>query len=208
MGQSHATVAVAERSVSLESHLSAEDLAALIDGGVAAEQRGRVDAHLAACAVCRAELTAGWHIVDSAPRTRSTWSPWPIAGIAAAAIVVLVALPTLRGVARHRADDITLRAAGAAATAVRVIAPGDGSTVSPDSLRFVWRRDDGASYRLFVADSAGAPVWALSTNDTTARLPDSVRIISGTRYFWYVDALRSDGTSISSAPRHLSIRRR
>ena len=65
-------------------------------------------------------------------------------------------------------------------------------------MRFVWHRDDDAAYRLFVTDSAGAQVYSAATSDTVVVLPATVHLQAGAHYHWYVDALRSDGTSVNS----------
>ena len=74
-----------------------------------------------------------------------------------------------------------------------------------DSLRFVWQRQPAASYRLFVADSTGRSVFSMVRTDTTAALPPTVHLVPGARYFWEVDAIRADGTSLSSTHRAFTV---
>ena len=62
----------------------------------------------------------------------------------------------------------------------------------------VWRRVPGARYSVTVVDTTGATQWTAETTDTSAAVPDSVRLAPGGRYYLYVDALRSDGWSLRS----------
>jgi hypothetical protein len=66
--------------------------------------------------------------------------------------------------------------------------------------------DGGATYRLVVTDEAGDVRWAASTSDTVVLLPDSVILVSGGTYFWYVDALGDGGTPATSGVRRLTVR--
>jgi hypothetical protein len=89
------------------------------------------------------------------------------------------------------------RAAARAAT-LATVSPAPGATTNERDVRFVWHRDDDAAYRVFVTDSAGAQVYSAATSDTVVVLPATVHLQAGAHYHWYVDALRSDGTSVNS----------
>lgn len=55
----------------MKGHIEGADISAFLDGALAAPERARVDAHLAACAPCRAELDALRHLkltLSAAPR--------------------------------------------------------------------------------------------------------------------------------------------
>src|SRR6059036_1669416 len=56
-------------------HLTVEDVAAYADRGLAAAERARVEAHLAACAECRAEVVAVARLSRSFARRRRWAQP-------------------------------------------------------------------------------------------------------------------------------------
>jgi hypothetical protein len=125
-------------------------------------------------------------------------------GVAAAAVVVAIAIRA-RPVTtdRHVAQE---RAATSNAALVVAVSP-IGATVRRADLRFVWRRDDQSTgYRVTVDNASGVPVWQHDVADTSAAPPASLRLDAGARYFWHVDALRADGTTIKSAAPAFQIR--
>ena len=188
----------------VDAHLSADDVAAMIDGGLPADRRADVEAHLALCAVCRSELAAISVLVDSAP-TRSTIPIRWIAG-AAAAVLVLAVLPLARFV-NTTAPTADERSATTNTAAVHTVTPTGEMRVPIESLTFAWHPVPGVTtYKLFVTDSVGAPVYNLKTTDTTVGSIATAHLTPGTRYFWNVDALRSDGSSITSSQLGFSIR--
>ena len=185
-----------------ESHLSAEDVAAYIDRRLSPGDRRSADAHLVSCADCRAELADAAQLVAGAPavRTGTSRRMVTIATLAAAAVVVLAVSLSLPG--RNPSPSSTQRAeSDAEPNAVRALEPAAGATVSSPTQAFVWHREGDARYQLRIVDSSGAPAWRTTTNDTSARLPTTVHLRPRSGYFWYVDALRSDGVSMSSGPR-------
>ena len=180
-----------------DGHLSAEEIAGYIDHTLSVDRGVRAESHLAVCAECRHELAASSHIVGTAPAANRRRYIGPAAGFAAAAgilVAIMLALP--------ERDDVELqRGSGIEPTSrVQAVFPATGSTIGGEPLNFIWRRDDDASYQVSVVDSAGAVLWVTTTSDTVARLPQTVRLRPGARYFWYVDALRADGFSVSSGP--------
>jgi hypothetical protein len=185
-----------------ESHLSTEDVAAYIDHRLPPSERRRAEAHMVACDDCRSELAQAAQLVTGAPAvgTGTSRRTVTIAGLAAAAVVVLAVSLSLPG--RKPSPSSTQRATSdAEANVVRALAPAAGATVSSPAQAFVWHREGDARYQLRIVDSTGSPVWTTTTNDTSARLPATLRLPPQSRYFWYVDALRSDGVSMSSGPR-------
>jgi len=92
----------------------------MIDGGLPADRRADVEAHLAICAACRSELAATSALVDSAP-TRSTIPIRWIAG-AAAAVLVLAVLPLAR-FANTKAPTADERSATTSTAAVHTVTP-------------------------------------------------------------------------------------
>ena len=103
-------------------------------------------------------------------------------GIAAAAIVAVVALPggSVDDPSTHRAPTIT-----AAASPV-LIGP-VGIVANARALR--WTGVAGADhYRVTVFDATGGVVYETETSDTTVELPGSVSLERGGSYFWKVEA--------------------
>ncbi|MGH7639022.1 MAG: zf-HC2 domain-containing protein, partial [Gemmatimonadaceae bacterium] len=92
------SVSIAAGSMSTDrgdSHLDAHDIAAYVDHTATPDQRDRVERHLAECIVCRDEML---EVSALASPARAVSRPaWRIAaGIAAAAVILVVAWP-----ARH-----------------------------------------------------------------------------------------------------------
>jgi hypothetical protein len=200
----HMAVVPARR---MNTHLSSDELAAMVDGGLPATRRAFVSAHLAVCRECRSELALVTRIVETAPPRRPASRPWvPLSlGIAAATALLFVSLPLRH---RHPGSTADVRSTVLSATAISVIAPTAGSSVGATAVRFSWHAVPGVStYRLFITDSAGVPVRTLPTTDTTVN-QFSPPLVEAGSYFWYVDALRVDGSSISSAQIGFSIRSR
>jgi len=187
--------------VESQSHLSAGDIAAYVDGDLTSSESDRVEAHLAACDECRAEVVAVQRLVRTRPRVGRRLLLVPIGLAAAAAIVfaLLARFPESSSTGRDvlRSDSVPSDAAPGAR--IDIIAPRDGDTVSVTRAKFAWRalaRD--ATYRFTLADQSGRAVWTTTVSDTLVLLPAEVMLQPGTSYFWYVDALRADGRSASS----------
>jgi anti-sigma factor RsiW len=197
----------------LVSHLSNEQLGAYLDGRLDATGRRAVIAHVADCAECRRELIETRRALDTAPRARGGRLRARLTiGAAAAAALAFVALGSWDG-ARQSTPTDRVRTSGSpepgrpAGDALPTVAPAMAGVVDRRTLRFVWRRlDGGATYRLVVTDEAGDVRWAASTSDTVVLLPDSVILVSGGTYFWYVDALGGGGTPATSGVRRLTVR--
>jgi hypothetical protein len=185
------------------SHLSSEEVAAYIDGAISGSDREQIESHLADCEECRRELVE----VRTALRQFRRTPDWRIiapAAVAAAAVIALLALPSLlsdpdsaRDV-RVRGPDESVRREGV--PLIAVVNPLDGSTIEmTEGLVFHWRAPAAdASYQLTLGDDAGEVVWTLSTTDTLVTLPESVRLGPGSIYYWYVDALLPDGRSATT----------
>lgn len=64
---------------------------------------------------------------------------------------------------------------------------------------FVWRQvASGAFYSLTVTDERGDLVWSGSTTDTLLRIPLDLEVEPGERYYWFVEALLTDGTTATT----------
>jgi len=192
----------------MNAHASVYDLSGMVDGTLPPERRASVEGHLAVCAECRAELVSAAAIVESAPRPRARRTKWTGTGLlAAAAVLAILIVPRAT---RRRAESPTsdLARRGPATRGIANLEPASRANVDRGSIRFTWRPETGASYRLFVTDSVGIPVFTTPTTDTMVVAPASLRLVPGARYLWYVEALRVDGSTTLTTPSSVSIRGR
>jgi len=190
----------------MDAHVSVDDIAAMIERRLPANRRAAVEAHLAECAECRREFVDASTVVGS-PSPRSTnWMRW--VPLVAAAAVVIAAAPLLlhRGASPARDNE---RSATPAATSISTVVPESESRVASDSVTFAWHAVPGvATYTLFVTDSVGTLVFSEKTTDTTIATSTKLHLLAGAPYYWYVDALTSDGSSITSPHISFSVRNR
>lgn len=163
-------------------HLDASLVAAFLDGQLAAEERTRVESHLADCQECRLEVVAAARILRN--RRRRRW--FVISPILAAAAVLVLALAP-RVLVRSHVDQPVLRDPGTAKlAALETIAPRGAVSSAP---RLIWSRlPETDEYRVTLFDHAGTVVWETQTGDTTTGVPDSVSLRAGSQYFWKVAA--------------------
>ena len=176
-----------------EDHLTEGMIAAYVDRRLGADERRGVEAHLAGCDDCRAEVVEVSRLVGGRRRT------WVVAtgglGVAAAAVLVIALLP--RGVTP---DGPVLRSGPDGTAAIAAVAPPEAATVPADSVRLVWRPAGAeASYRVTVTDARGDPVWSAGTADTA--ITAGPALMPGTLYYWYVDALLPDGHTATTGVR-------
>ena len=183
-------------------HLSAEVLAGYIDRSLPPPTRASVDAHLAECASCRAELVAAKRLVRSAPSAKWTRGSFvAVAGIAATILVALLIRPNAQPDERLRST------VGSSASVLTTVNPPPDSASAATDRTFVWRRDAAVvEYTLTLMDADGRTRWSVSTSDTSVTLPDSIALTPGTTGYWYVDGLRGDGRSVGTGRQRLTIR--
>ena len=83
MSETHAGPVLATTIVRVnhDTHLSAEDVAALVDGRVSPAHRRELDTHLATCSECRHEVVAASRIVESSVALGARHRRWTTAGI-------------------------------------------------------------------------------------------------------------------------------
>jgi len=190
----------------VDAHLSVDDVAAMVDGRLPADRRALVEAHLAVCSLCRTEVAQASNIVGSLPARSRIPVRW-IAGAAAAVLVVAI-VPLVRG-ARDGVVPKGERASPSHPETLTALAPTADAHMPADSLRFAWRSVGGVTtYHLFITDSVGAPVYDVATAETTVVSNGIPQLSSGVRYFWRVDALSSDGSTVNSPSIGFSIRGR
>jgi hypothetical protein len=173
-----------------QSHLDEGTLARFLDNVAGADERARIEDHLADCADCRDDLYAARRILQARPRRRR-WLP--LVPLAAAATVLLLIWPRVgdrapNGVTRDPALTTTL--------APRPIAP-VGTVTRIDSLQ--WSAVPGARrYRVTMFSAEGRAVWQTTPTDTAVALPDSLRFSPLTSYYWQVKAETAFGRWVES----------
>ena len=191
-----------------DPHLRDDILAAYLDRALPAAERRVADDHLAECATCRDELVLMSKLVADGARVRR----WPRlaasgAALAAAAVIAFAVVGPWRAVpGPNRPPGDLLRESTAVDGAVRrlviVVTPAEGATVTPAGVRYVWHSvAPNASYRLTLTDEASSFRWTQDTPDTALALPDSVKLVPGRSYAWWVDALTADGRVASTGIR-------
>jgi hypothetical protein len=190
-----------------DPHLKDDVLAAYLDGALPAAERRVAEDHLAECVTCRDELVDISKLVADRGRARR----WPrlatsVAAVAAAAIAFAVVGPWRSAPGPRAARDDRMREStlvdGASRRAVEVVAPAEGDTVTPRELRFAWHPfAPGATYRFKLVNDTSFVLLKLDTVDTTVALPDSVQLVPGRSYTWWVDALTTDGRAASTGVR-------
>jgi len=178
------------------------ELAAFVDGGLDAESRRRVEAHLLECDDCRGVVSGAGRTVVAVGRRSRRPLIW-LSGIAAAAVLLMVMVPRsdqrMPG-ARTRETE----AIGPAGFGFAAAAPPDGAVIRPDTLTFYWSAaGGGATYQITISTEAGAIVWSGETSDTSARLPAEIArgLQPGRAYYWQVDGVLPDLRSASTGPR-------
>jgi hypothetical protein len=181
--------------VSSDRHLSAADIAAFIDHSLPLDARADAEIHLSGCDRCREELASCARLTGNAPLAQRRRVTWPMAGLAAAAVIVAIVLrPTAARIDRGASVE---RASVGAGSRMTIVSP--SGLVTRADLHFVWRRDDQSSgYRVILTDSIGAPAWTDDVVDTSAAPPVTVRLKSGSLYFWRVESLHADGSATQS----------
>ena len=189
----------------VSEHIGYDDMAAYIDLKLSDEDRRRVDAHLASCDECRAEAIASQKAVSTSPtgsgsRIRS-WSL--IGGAIAAATLIIVAGTTIT---RARNGRNIERDTNVATAAVVIASPGDGASLGPDRVVAWHRLAENTSYRITIANGGGQPIYTATVRDTSAVIPPFVTLQTGGKYFWYVDAIRADGTIATSGLKSFTIK--
>lgn len=161
-----------------------EALAALATGELAGDERQQIADHVVRCRACseNAQILLQAH-AESGGRPRAGRLA-VIAGLAAAAAVVLVA-------GRLLLAPGTGPSAERGPVAAVHVAPADGAELTGAPQRFSWPADkDSESYRVKLFDDAGEPLWQSEpTRETAVDLPAPARdrLQPGRAYFWNVE---------------------
>jgi hypothetical protein len=178
--------------------LSPEQIAAFLDGRVFGDERAMMEAHLADDPVARAELVHAARIVAGVPGRPATRMRFaPILAIAAAAVFAIVLIKPGASETRSAPQPAERRGVAAQARSIEMVSPLDGGALDSQGA-FTWHAVDGGSYTIFILDETGKTIFHGSTTDTVQSIPASVLKNGAGRYYWSVDALMSDGSSVTS----------
>lgn len=189
-----------------DEHFDAESVAAYLDGRVTRAVARQMQEHMDECDECRADVLDSSEALDHIGRRSRRWLVPTVAAAAAAGLLLIVGpsiwnssdTPVMRGSDPAEIADSPVR--------LGVVAPREGEQVSPVGLRLTWRSiAENATYSVTLTDVGGDPLWRSDTRDTSLVVPSSVILTPGREYLWYVDALRSDGTSATSGVRRLEV---
>jgi hypothetical protein len=184
-------------------HLTPREISRFVDGRLSAAETHHVEEHLAICSPCRAEIVEVGRLIRMRARRRRLLVLTPVAAAVAAAAGILLFAPRS---GEPLGNGRAFRALGEGIQRVEVVAPTNDSTVSTDSVRFTWRSAGAdVQYALAVTDLNGEPVFSESTSDTTLVLSVVGNLPSGRTYFWFVDALFTDGESATTGIHRFSI---
>lgn len=186
--------------------LEDDTIAALAEGALDAVARAAALPHLAECPRCRAAVASVTRALGDPAVAREIPTVRPerrrlfqvAIPAAAAAILLLVALPRPNDVTGHRAPTIAAVSSPVPMSPVGIVA-------GADMLR--WSRVSGADrYRTTLFDDGGAVVYETQTADTTVALPDSVHLTPKRSYLWKVEARTGWGRWSASDLIEFSIR--
>jgi hypothetical protein len=179
-----------------DGHVNDLQIAAFLDRGLSGAEYDRVEAHLAECAECRRQVLDTDELVQRVRRPKRLIVGTAV--VAAAASVIFIALPSIRG-GDGSVKNPEYRDSGPTSS---LIAYGPTGESPLRSLHFVWSAASGAmSYRFTVSRANGETLWTQSGRATAVILPASVTLRAGDRYFWVADAILEDGSSRSTGLR-------
>ena len=175
----------------MKAHLTTDDVAAYVDGRLAAAERAAVDGHLSQCAECRLEVVDVTRLVRIAPRRRR-WTVLAPLAAAAAVLILFVAPPRT-----HDTAPPLLREPAVTTTVAPTLKIPRGGVALLRAM--TWSSVPHADeYRVTLFDRDGSVAWRTQLADTTVLLPDTVRITRGVPYYWKVDARVEMGRWVGS----------
>lgn len=199
------TVETPMQSDAIESpHPDAAAVAGYLDRTLAPDEYARVEAHFATCAQCQRDVLAVTRVLVRAHprRGRRVWvlSGSVAAGLMAAGLVLWFPLGLRPDAGRTRGNGIP---GGEGVPALVATAPTEDGAVASDALVFRWSPagDPEALYELVISDSIGNIVLRRETREAVVDLESPTGLAPGSRYYWYVDALLSDGRSATTGVR-------
>ncbi|HLB11233.1 MAG TPA: hypothetical protein VK617_17010 [Gemmatimonadaceae bacterium] len=164
------------------AHLAADDLASYVDATGTPALRARVEAHLADCTECCAEVIA----VSRLMRIRSPGRRWHLPAIAAVAAAIFLIVVGRQLSVRTESPAVLREPVITTTVAPTVVAPRGAITETPC---LVWTSVPHADlYRITLFDDAGGSIWESQTRDTSAALPASIHLADRASYYWRIEA--------------------
>lgn len=190
----------------ITDHLPPEALAAYLAEGARAPGFDRVQAHLADCPECREEASAVSRILRADGRSHQVRRVMMGVGSVAAVLAIGIWFAAPRPPSNENVTRGTEPRLPSGEPDVTAIAPlGEVAPVA-GQVSFSWHvMPDAVEYRLTLSDAGGGPIWKKATTDTVLVLPLEVSLARGTTYYWYVDALLSDGRSLTTGAREFRL---
>lgn len=168
--------------------MKADQVAAFIDRRLNRTERLTVEAHLADCPDCRAEVVGASRLIADKSRGRLRSS---VTGALAIAAVTLLVVSVSRHASPARGSQLMRGSDPNAITAI-----GPHGTVPRNGLTLVWAAAGArATYHITLSDALSKTIWVTDGRDTAVVVPGSVDLAPGTDYFWTVDAILAEGSS-------------
>jgi len=188
-----------EHGASSLDDVSAERLRRLAEGeGDESERLRTLDVALST-AEGRRELEIAWAAVRAARPRRRSWQRFAVA----ASLVAVAGSSAVLWRQRSVGLEDVRRGAGSPVTLVAPV----GDVAASRVAKFVWRRVGKAErYTIVVVDTAGTELFASETRDTSLTLPDSVRLVPGHAYLWWVQARLEDQSTVTAVTQRLVVR--
>ena len=205
MGQTVHDICVRE-AVSEHDPLSANDIAAFLDGRLTGVDLARVQSLLAADKSARMEVAEASRLIATAPRKRTVSVRWfAIGGMAAIAAAALLVVRPGEQLSESTPTVSERRAPIEESDRIELVSPAVGQTIAKANLPLTWRSIDGAAYRVVVSDPAGKIIFEENTIDTSVVVPLSKLKLSNGVLYWSVDAHAPDGSSVASGARPVTV---
>ena len=181
--------------------VSAERLRRLVEAEGNESERLRTLDMALSTAEGRRELEIAWAAARAARPPRRSWQRYA----AAAGLILVAGTSALWLTQRTRGNPDVTRGADSPVTLVAPV----GEVGAGGASRFVWRPVVQAEhYLVVVVDTAGAELFAGETRDTAMALPDSVRLMPGRAYLWWVQARLADRSTVTAVTQRLVVRPR
>ena len=167
----------------IDQHLDPNEVVAYVDRVASPTARARIEAHLATCAECRAEVSDAARIIATVPPARRTRRRALVSAAGIAAMLLVFLWP--------RADRGPVNQQHRELPVTTTIAPTILTPVGPveSAPKFAWSsvpHADRYGVRLF--DSNGSVLWQRETTDTVLALPPSLNLREGRSYYWKIEA--------------------
>ncbi len=84
-------------------------------------------------------------------------------------------------------------------TEIRIISPIDNSKLNIKKHEFQWKGSDKIIlYNFFLLDNRGNIIWETSINNNKIMLPEKIRLNNNHLYFWQIESIFEDGTTMLS----------